>query len=70
MNFISDLARRIPTDVKQAICSLFVSACLITASMLMLGSYLDSLGESEGDREVIASAVEPTEESPDDSDTP
>ena len=70
MNYIFDLAKRIPNDVRQAICSLFVSTCLITASLLMLGSYLGSLGDSEGERDVMASAVEDVEESPDDPDTP
>ena len=70
MNYIFDLAKRVPNDIRQAICSLFVSACLITASLLMLGSYLGSLDDSKGDREVVASAAEQTEESPEDSDTP
>ena len=70
MNYIFDLAKRVPNDIRQAICSLFVSACLITASLLMLGSYLGSIEDGSGDKDVMASAAEQTEDAPEDLDTP
>ncbi len=58
-----DLIKNIPSDIKQALYSLFVSVMLISGALLMLGGYLDTVTSREDSVEVAADAEETESES-------
>ena len=53
---MKDLFKKIPEDIRQAICSLCVSSFLIIGSLLMLGSYVASMEDNKKDVGVMANA--------------
>ena len=54
--------KNIPSDIKQALYSLFVSVMLISGALLMLGSFLDTVSPKDNTAPTAADTAETEEE--------
>ena len=50
--------KNIPSDIKQALYSLFVSVMLISGALLMLGSFLDTVSPNNDTAPTVADTAE------------